>query len=118
MLLGNPPGPPRPPPRPGSAGVPAGGPLGGPPLPGPPAGPEGGPTNAAARWLRARSISPRRSERTATYRPTAAASTASATDRLATAAIRVRSVTAGHAPSRLAQDVADAADRVDQLARA
>ena len=47
---------------------------------------------AAARERSALSISPRRSERTATYRPIAAARTASATDRLATAAMRVRSV--------------------------
>src|SRR5271167_4051421 len=74
--------------------------------------------NAWARSFSARSSSPRRSERTATYRPIAAASTASATDRLATAAIRVRSVTADRARSRLPQHVAHAADRVDQLARA
>ncbi len=74
--------------------------------------------NARARARSALSISPRRSERTATYRPIADASTARPTDRPATAAMRVRSVTAGARRSWLAQRVADAAHGVDQLARA
>src|ERR1019366_3554710 len=76
---------------------------------------------ASARARSALSISPRRSERTATYSPIAAASTASATETLATAAMRERSVIAGGpvsmACSRLSQRVAHAPDRVDQIPR-
>ena len=79
--------------------------------------------NARALLRSALSTSPRRSERTAAYAPIAAASTASATHTLATAAMRVRSVIArmpalDRSRSRLAQRVAHAAHRLDQLARA